>query len=160
MIVRTIRITGGRTRSRTVLGLAVASLILTGCAGARYRISADRLRYPASLSPVLPDEEGRPAYLGESLKPVGRFSFNRTSVGFVYGVTGTAIDLSDDLNREVERRQGEGIVQLSLRPENCASSWFFPFTLLPFYPGCHNLTVTGTVIVRNREGRESGRGAP
>jgi len=135
-------------RLRTILGLAAATLILAGCAGAHYRISADRLRYPTSLSPVLPDGGGKPLYLGEDLRPVGEFSFERKSVGFLYGLTGTAIDLSDNLNDEVERRQGEGIVRLSLRAVTCESSWYFPFTVLPFYPGCQNLTVTGTVVVR------------
>ncbi len=141
---------GGRMRSRALPGVIAVALVLAGCAGAHYGISADRLRYPASLSPVLPDGQGKPLYLGEELHPVGEFSFSRTSVGFLYSVTGTAIDLSDNLNSEVERRQGEGIVLLSLRAGNCATSWSFPLTVLPFYPGCQNLTVTGTVVTRKR----------
>lgn len=133
---------------RVILGLGAATLLLAGCAGAHYRISANRLIYPTSLSPVLPDGQGRPLYLDEDLRRVGEFSFRRTSIGFLYGMTGTAIDLSDDLNREVQRRQGEGIVGLSLRSDACGSSWFFPLTVLPFYPGCQNLTVTGTVVTR------------
>ena len=124
------------------------TLFVAGCAGAHYNISADRLIYPTSLSPVLPDGQGKPLYLDEDLQRVGEFSFRRTSIGFLYGMTGTAIDLSDDLNREVRRRRGEGIVGLSLRSDACGSSWFFPLTVLPFYPGCQNLTVTGTVVTR------------
>jgi len=147
-------------RSRAILGLAATMLVLVACAGTHYRISADRLKYPTSLSPVLPDGQGKPLYLGEDLQPVGEFSFKRTSVGYLYGMTGTAIDLSDNLNGEVERRQGEGIVRLSLRAENCASSWFFPLTVLPFYPGCQDLTVTGTVVTRKPAFEEPGRKMP
>lgn len=147
-------------RPHAVLGLAATVLVLVGCAGAHYRISADRLKYPASLSPVLPDEQGKPLYLDEDLRAVGEFSFSRTSVGYLYSLTGTAIDLSDNLNGEVERRQGEGIVRLSLRTSTCASSWYIPLTVLPFYPGCQNLTVTGTVVTRKQAFEEPGRPMP
>ena len=147
-------------RSQAMVGLVVMSLMVAGCAGARYRISADRLRYPVSLSPVLPDGQGKPLYLDEDLQPVGQFSFSRTSVGYLYGMTGTAIDLSDNLNGEVERRQGEGIVRLSLRTSTCASSWYIPLTVLPFYPGCQNLTVTGTVVTRKPAVGGPGRTTP
>src|SRR5512146_2918906 len=70
----------GIMRSHAMVGLVAMSLILASCAGADYRISADRLKYPTSLSPVLADGQGKPLYLGEDLQPVGEFSFNRTSV--------------------------------------------------------------------------------
>ncbi len=146
-------------RSHAVLALAAAVFALTGCAGAHYRVSVDRLRYPASLSFALPNEQGKPLHMGRDLDPVGEFAFTRTSVGYLYGLTGTAIDLSDDLNREVETRRGEGIVRLAFRPKTCASSWFFPLTILPFYPGCQNLTVTGTVVSRKASAAEPGSAA-
>lgn len=147
-------------RLRTQPGVVAVALLLAGCAGAHYTVSADRLKYPASLSPVLPDEQGKPLYLDEDLEPVGEFSFRRTSYGFLYGLTGTRVDISGDLNGEVERRRGEGIVRLSLTAANCATSWFFPFTVLPFYPGCQNLTVTGTVVVRKMTAGEPQRTGP
>jgi hypothetical protein len=160
MIVRIIGSFGGGMRSQTLLGLGVVALLLAGCAGAHYKVSADRLKYPASLSIALPDGQGKPLYLDKDLQRVGEFSFTRTSVGFIYSATGTAIDLSDDLNREVQRRQGEGIVGLSLRSDACGSSWFFPLTVLPFYPGCQNLTVTGTVVTRRPAAGDPARSKP
>jgi len=147
-------------RSQTLLGVGAMALLLASCAGAHYRISADRLRYPASLSPVLPDGQGKPLSLDKDLQPLGEFAFTRTSVGFFYSMTGTAIDLSDDLNREVETRRGEGIVRLALRPKLCATSWFFPLTILPIYPGCQNVSVTGTVVTRKPAVGEPGRTTP
>ncbi len=147
-------------RPHAVLGLAVMVLVLAGCAGARYNVSADRLKYPASLSPVLPDERGKPLYLGEDLQPLGEFSFTRTPIGFLYSIIRSDVDLSDSLNGEVERRHGEGIVLLSVRAETCASSWFFPLTVLPFYPGCQNLTVTGTVVTRKPAAGDPARTMP
>ncbi len=147
-------------RQQALLWLGAMGLILAGCAGANFRVKADRLKYPASLSPVLPDAQGKPLRLGRELRPVGEFAFDRTSVGFVYGMTGTTVDLSDDLNREVETRRGEGIVRLALRPKLCVSSWFFPLTILPIYPGCQNIAVSGTVVTRKTEAGEAERTAP
>ncbi len=155
-----MKIPGEGVRPRALPGAIAAAMLLAGCAGADYRISADRLRYPASLSPVLPDTRGKPLYLDEDLKSVGEFSFSRTSVGYLYGMTGSPIDISDNLNDEVERRQGEGIVRLSFTASNCASSWFFPLTVLPFYPGCQNVTVTGTVVTRKPAAGNPARTTP
>ncbi len=49
---------------------------------------------------------GKPPYLGEDFEPVREFSFSRTAAGFLYSIIGTAIDLSDSLNGEVEHRHG------------------------------------------------------
>lgn len=43
-------------------------------------VSPRRLNYPASLSPVLHDEQGKPCYLGEDLNSLGTFSFEMTPV--------------------------------------------------------------------------------
>ena len=150
----------GTMRLQAVMCLVAIALMLAACAGSHYDISADRLNYPASLSPVLHDEQGKPCYLGEDLNSLGTFSFQMTSVGFLYSLIGTSIDLSDELNREVERLQGEGIVLLSLRSRTCSSSWFFPLTAFPIYPGCQYVTVSGTVVARKPVGRVSGRTAP
>ena len=72
--------------------LVAIALMLAACAGSHYDISADRLNYPASLSPVLHDEQGKPCYLGEDLNSLGTFSFEMTSVGFLYSLIGTSID--------------------------------------------------------------------
>lgn len=141
---------------RCVTLLFGALLALSGCAGAHYRVSGDGLGYPVSFSRVVHDADGRPLFLGEALEPVGQFVFRKTSVGFLYGVTGTTVDLSDDINREVARFHGEAVVSLRMRTENCSTSWLFPLTALPFYPGCQNLAVSGTVVTRTRAAERAG----
>ncbi len=150
----------GRNPKGRLLVLVVSALFLAGCAGAHTTITADRLKYPVSLSPALPDEKGKPLHLDKELRPVGDFGFSRTAVGYLYSLTDATIDISDELNREVESRNGKGIVDLSLEVRNCASSWFFPLTAIPFYPGCQNLSVTGTVVEREPAARDPGRGMP
>ncbi len=115
--------------SRGCLVLACLAVVplLAGCAAARYGIKTDGLKYAASLSPVLQDAKGRNLYLNEDLAPLGDFEFTRRG-----GMGGSVVDLSDQLNQEVERRKGEGIVNLAFTVAN---------TL-----GGQTLTVTGTVV--------------
>jgi hypothetical protein len=140
--------------------LLLLFLLLQGCAGARYPITAGGLKYATSFSPVLPGENGKPLYIDEDLAPLGDFDFTRTPVGLLYSGTRTTVDLSDDLNREVERLNGQGIVGLSIKVRECVTSWLFPLTVLPFYPGCHTVSVSGTVVARKGAGAAGQGGTP
>jgi hypothetical protein len=132
---------------RWVRGVAVGAFaLLTGCAGAQYEFAADHAKYPISFSPALPDEKGAILYLGHELESKGSFEFSATQLGFVYGLTGGSVDISDAINAEVAKRGGEGVVALSMKNQNCFTNYLFPLELLPFYPGCQIVTVTGTVV--------------
>jgi hypothetical protein len=131
------------------LGVVLCALSAgSGCAGATYSVVLPTARYPVSLSRVLPDEEGRPLAVGEGLVSLGVFDLDSASVGILYALTGTTIDLSRQLNAQVERLCGEGIVELSLWPENSGFNALFPLTLLPVFPGSSGLHVSGRVVRR------------
>ncbi len=130
--------------------LAGALLALPACAGARYAVHADEARYPVSFSPVLLDEQGRPAYLGEDLEPCCELKAHATKMSLLYGFTSGALDLSSQINRAVEEHAGVGLVSLAVAVDNCATNFFFPFTLLPFWPGCQSPDVTGIVVRKKR----------
>jgi hypothetical protein len=136
-------------RSTTLRAAAAATLGLVcgaGCAGARYDFAAERAQYPISFSPALPDDKGSILYLNRELQSKGEFEIETNKFGFFYSATGGTIDLSDELNDEVRKKGGDGIVELTLKNENCWTNYLFPFQLLPFYPGCQGVTVTGTVV--------------
>lgn len=137
-----------RQLMRALAGGAVATCaFLTGCAGAHYELAADHARYPISFSPALPDATGRILYLGHELESKGSFEFTKTQIGFLYSaISSGPIDVSDQINEEVAHRGGEGVVALALRNQNCVTNYLFPLQILPFYPGCQIVTVTGTVI--------------
>ncbi len=119
-------------RLRAVTGCLVLSCLavlplLASCSAARYGIKANGLKYATSLSPVLQDAKGKNLYINEDLTPLGSFEFTRRG-----GMGGATLDLSDDLNREVEQRKGEGIVNLAFTVKNTF--------------GGQTMTVTGTVV--------------
>jgi hypothetical protein len=133
---------------RGILGAAItaSAAFIAGCAGARYDFGAEHARYPISFSPALPDDKGTILYLGHELESKGSFEFSTYKLGFLYSATSGTIDVSDQINAEVAKRGGEGVVALALRNTNCFTNYLFPLPLLPFYPGCQVVTVTGTVV--------------
>jgi hypothetical protein len=133
------------------VGLLAALGLTTGCAGARYDFAADHARYPISFSPALPDEKGTILYLGHELESKGTFEFQMVQFGFIYGLTGGTLDVSDRVNAEVAARHGQGVVALSVRNDNCFTNYLFPLQILPFYPGCEIVTVDGTVVSDKRQ---------
>jgi hypothetical protein len=137
--------TPGRFQRALALGAVAA---LGGCAGVHYDVKADSARYPISFSPALPDGAGQILYPGEGLQAVGDFELQRTRWGAFYGAMRSDYDMSNDINDAVRARGGEGVINLSITNTNCALNMFFPLTILPFFPGCANLEIKGTVVRR------------
>ncbi len=134
---------------RTTASLLI--LMLTSCAGARISITAERSRYPLSLSPVIRDNGGR-LYGSHSLIRLGVLSISRTPFGLFYSSLAfhQTCDLSDEVNAQVEAVGGEAVVDVTVlvRPA-CGVLNGFPFlNALPFWPGCVPVTLTGDIVRR------------
>ncbi len=134
--------------SRILLLALSCALLAAGCAGSRGAVVADGARYPISFSPALLDERGRVLYRGEGLVVRGPFEVESTELGFFYSAVGGDLDISEEVNEQVKRHGGEGITDLEVRTEQCASNWLFPLNLLPIWPGCQSYTVQGLVVSR------------
>ena len=131
-------------------------LLNWGCAGASYSLTANQARVPISFSPALINEDGAILYLGEDLEALGSFSVNETKLGFFYASTHGHLDISTVVNSAVKEYGGEGVVKLELVSGDCALNMFWPLTILPFWPGCQNATVSG-VVVRRKSNAEGAR---
>ena len=111
----------GAPLMRTPLPLFVPALValaaagLSGCAGARVTVSADRARYPISFSGSVRDANGE-LRLRSSLVKVGDLSADGTRLGFLYsGLTpGSSYDISDAVNTQVDAAHGEAVVYLTV----------------------------------------------
>ncbi len=129
------------------LSLAL-SLLLTGCAGARTTVVAGHSRYPVSLSRALRDRDGS-LVTAERRKVVGQFSASHTAWGMVYSAAKLTprTDISDEVNAQVAAAHGDGIVHLAIVTRACALDYFaFPFGVLPFWPSCALVNVTGDIV--------------
>jgi len=135
------------TRALLLLGALGAS----GCAGARVNVTADRARYPLSLSPVVRDGRGRP-YDAASLVKVGWLDVRKTTPGFVYSALTVppARDFSDEINAQVAAAGGEAVVGLTVTVAG-GCGWLNGFPILnalPVWPGCVPVRLTGDIVRR------------
>lgn len=128
-------------RALSVLGILV--LLVSGCSGASTSIRFDGLRHPVSLSPVLYPEAQM-----VSTKSLGRFERVRRAYGTLYSLISfdPNTDLSEMLEEEIARLQGVGIINLRVVSSGCTSNWIMPLNLLPFWPSCVHLSVSGEVV--------------
>ncbi len=127
----------------------MAPLAAWGCAGAQIDIVAPTARVPVAITRALPVRDGLPVREGAGLEQVGSFTHASTHYGFFYGATRSTLDLSEAVNAQVGRAGGEGITSLRIDVEHCALNYVFPLTLLPFWPGCEEVTVAGTIVKRS-----------
>ena len=134
--------------------LLASTVVAAGCAGAHVEITARQSRYAISMSPVVRDSSGV-LYDHQSLEYVGAFSADRTRMGFFYSTLTplSTFDISQDVNAQVAAVGGEAVVGLTVSASDaCDMLNDFPLlNILPLWPGCVPVTVTGD-IVRRRAG--------
>jgi hypothetical protein len=132
--------------------LSLTSVIgLAGCSGARTELHFDGLRHPVSMSPVI--SPGRPIDPGSYR---GRFECEARAYSLLYSAISLdpVTDLSPLIEAEIERLGGDAVVELTVSASTCPMNHFVPLTLLPMWPNCVHLRVTGLVIgdARGSEG--------
>jgi len=138
------------TGARWLLG-AFGILALSGCAGARVNVTADRARYPLSFSPVVRDASGRP-YDARGWVKVGWLDVRKTTPGFVYSALTVppTRDFSEEINAQVAAAGGEAVVDLSVTIGG-GCGWLNGFPILnalPVWPGCVPVRLTGDIVRR------------
>lgn len=139
-------------RSRRLRALALlASLLGVGCSGARVQVTADRARYPLSLSSVVRDGNGR-IYDARSLVKVGWLDVRKTTPGFVYTALTIppARDFSDEINAQIAAAGGEAVVGMTVSLSG-SCGWLNGFPILnalPVWPGCVPVRMTGDIVKR------------
>jgi len=144
--------------ARRMPAVALAPLVLlgvllgaSGCAGASVAVTANRSRYPLSLSQSVRDSTGR-LYDARSLTKVGTLDVDQTSFGFLYSAVTprSTRDFSDEINAQVAAAGGEAVVGLTISVR-ARCDWLNGFPLLdvlPIWPGCIPVHLTGDIVRR------------
>ena len=131
--------------------LLICALAVAGCAGADVGITAAQSRYAISMSRSIRDQSGV-LYDDRSLERVGILHADRTRVGFLYSLVTplSTFDISEDVNTQVAAVGGEAVVGLTVSVSDaCDVLNNFPIlNILPIWPGCVPVTVTGDIVRR------------
>lgn len=127
--------------------VAVAVFALTGCAGARTKVTADASQYPISLSRGVRDADGELA-AQERVVKVGRFRHAATRYGLFYSASSVKEkhDISAFVNRQVSAHGGDAIVNLRVRSQHCGLDLVPVFNWAPLWPGCVHVAIEGDIV--------------
>jgi hypothetical protein len=142
---------------RAVYALLVGLLLTTaGCAGAHVEVTARQSRYTISMSQLVRDHNGT-LRDPRSLDRVGSFYADRTRLGFFYSLLTplSTFDISEAVNEQVAAVGGEAVIGLTVSASDGCDvlNNFAILNILPIWPGCVPVTVTGD-IVRRRSGAQ------
>ena len=136
---------------RLTAPLLLCALTAAGCAGADVGITAEQSRYAISMSRSIRDQSGV-LYDDRSLERVGVLYADRTRVGFLYSLLTprSTFDISDEVNAQVAAARGEAVVGLTVSVSDaCDVLNNFPLlNILPIWPGCVPVTITGDIVRR------------
>jgi hypothetical protein len=128
-------------------GIVALVAFLGGCAGGRGALAFDRLQFPVSSSPFIYGPDDR-AYNPGELQPVGKMVWVERIWGLWWSwipLSGT-VDVSAPINAQIQRAGGDGIINLKVVVENCGMNYVPVFNMVPLYPGCAYVTVTGDIV--------------
>jgi len=133
---------------RLAFGLSAIALAVgaVGCSGARSHVTAPTAEYPISMSDGIRDENGS-AVPDEDKQVVGYFMYDYKAWGMwwrIISFTGDK-DMSEEMNKQVKAAGGEGVINLSVKAENC--TWNI-FTFVGLFPDCSTVRVRGNIIKR------------
>jgi hypothetical protein len=136
---------------RHVGGIAaalVSAACVTGCAGARTTVVAPAATVPVSMSRAVRDDQGQ-LVTADRRKVVGQFHESRTAWNILWSVVPLTptTDISESVNEQVSAVKGDAVVYLTIVSNHCALNYLLiPFGILPFWPGCATIDVTGDIV--------------
>lgn len=140
------------SNSRRFASLAVSATLLSAsaCAGSKAEVGFDGTTVPVSMSSALHDEAGE-LVDSEDYRVVRHFETEeKKSWAILY--TGVRfqkrLDFSEEVNAAVSKGEGEGVVNLEVSAKSCGINMVIPMILLPFWPGCVKVWVSGDVMTR------------
>jgi len=127
----------------------IASLSMIACAGNKGKLRMDELAYPVSMSGYIYDKNMKPVRIDAGLKKLAHIETSKTLWSMFY----TLVNLNDatnivrDFNGQIaETKTGQGVVNLNIRHRSCFLNEFYILNLLPIWPGCSTLILSGDVI--------------
>jgi hypothetical protein len=126
---------------------------MQGCSSSKGVIKFTSLKYPASMSAFLYDQNRHIVMKGMELDSLTSFKYTKTFWHLAYGLIPLTKgeSISNDLNAIVEKYKGDGIINLSITIEQGAVNKVYSFFMylpsyIPILPSSANITISGEVV--------------
>ena len=135
-----------------MLGLAALLLLQDGCVSfSKGRLTFNELAYPGSMSPCLYGPNAEVLAKDHGLKFIKTFSNTKDCWNLFYsllslGECKATESVALEINKEIRSSGGDGIVNVTVTAWPDAISYWHPLTILPFWPACTHVLVTGDIV--------------
>lgn len=129
---------------------SLLALVCAECAGAHGTLKFRGVKHPVSMSSlVIVDNR---VMTVDDLRFVADFKIQKRIWSIVYTAVKLTddIDLSEDLNAQVQTHRGTGITNLSVHAAPCRMNYYIPLPWAWFYPSCTDVTIAGRVFVTQK----------
>lgn len=150
--VDTIMQDNSRKRLAIMIGLTALLLLLDGCiSSSKGRLTFNELAYPGSMSPYLYGPNSELVAKDRGLKVIKAFSSGKECWNEFYslitlGSCKTTESIALEINEAIRSAGGDGMVNITVAAWPHAISYWHPLTLLPFWPSCTHVLVTGDIV--------------
>lgn len=127
-------------------------LIVAGCfpsfGVSKGAIEFKSLTYPASMSGYLYSPDGKILSVGNGLKSISRFSYEKRYWNVVYSLVqlSNSNDYVDAMNSAIKAVAGDGMVYVDFTVEQGALNNFILLNLLPVWPTNSTITIQGDIV--------------
>jgi hypothetical protein len=135
-------------RSFRFLFLVAVTAFLTSCGMSGTKITFDNLKYPASMSSTLYTPMGEVVEHGEGLNSIESFKHTQSLCSIFYSLIplSKSDEIIEQMNNKIKEVGGEGITNVVVKSEFSQLTAIFPLNLLPFWPGCTEITLSGIIV--------------
>ena len=113
------------------------------------RLTFEDLQYPASMSGSLYGPKGEIVREQDGgLEPIKTFTFTKNYWSTFYSIVplSRSSDIVEQINKEIKEAGGDGITNVSVSSDYSKLTSVLPLNLLPIWPGCSEIRVTGTIV--------------
>ena len=134
-------------RSLLIFFSVIVSLTFSGCI--RSTMSFKKLEYPASATRYIYDSNHQILEMEKNLHKVGELGVKERVWGLFYSlipVGGGRSRLIIAMNQQIKNSGGWGVVNTAIASKPCGWTYAVPFTLIPLWPTCFDVTITGDII--------------
>jgi hypothetical protein len=139
-------------RLAIMIGLTALLLLLDGCISlSKGRLTFNELAYPGSISPYLYGPNSELVAKDRGLKVIKTFSSEKECWNEFYSLISfsgckATESIALDINEAIRSAGGDGMVNITVTAWPHAIQYWHPLTLLPFWPSCTHVLVTGDIV--------------
>lgn len=126
----------------------LCAVLLSGCAGARCRVTMHSVQPPVSCTPCVFDASGKicTAKTQEIVRHIKFSKYNWSMLWTSIPLNKRDWDISPEINEDLQETPGNAVVNVTVRAQGCNFLYWYFAALVPIIPSYEKVTVEGDIV--------------